>query len=459
MKFLCLSLVLFACIACEANSELPSNVQLGADAITARQTSDAASARSNALAAQATAVRQSTRDAADARSTDAAIQIAFLNVTRTAEARQTERADLDKTETARDNAAVQSRFATYTAQTPTARAIATMTRRADEDATATASLLQARTREARDAATATRHAQYPTETRVAVLAAQARTDQDHARQMQQRRNEGELFLAPLLGGVSVLLLPVTLICVTAIFVLGLWSIFRAVESYIRSHAVSLSANSSSKFLITDATGNPIGYFTPTTTGVQFNPIEYEMELPETETKPAAPILMMDRSENASWVRWSASQNSTNQNYGLATVAPPAEPLIGDFVYPSTLRAFTQVILAENDWTQARWRDKVLPRGFVMSMDTKDAAGNTVYGGYSRLLQLFEDRHLIINRRPGATGQWNPNAPRDIERVMDILEKKAPLPPIQAVEPPAPTPSPTPSRKRVKKTANQFSSGR
>lgn len=441
MKFLCFSLVLFACIACEPNSELPSNVQLGADAITARQTSEAASARSNALSAQATAVRQSTRDASDARSTETAIQIAFLNVTRTAEASKTERADLDKTETARDNAALQSRFATYTAQTPTARAIATMTRRADEAATATVSVLLEQTQAAQAAATATRWSQYPTETRVAVLAAQARADQEHARQMQQRRNEGELFLAPLLGGISVLLLPVTLVCIVVILVLGLWGIFRAVESYIRSHAVSLSANSSSKFLITDATGNPIGYFTPTPTGVQFNPIEYEMELPETETNPAAPILMMDRTENASWVR------SADQNGGLAASATPAEPLIGDFVYPSTLRAFTQSILAENDWTQARWRDKVLPRGFVLSMDTRDAQGNIIYGGYARLIQLYEDRHLIIDRRPGSTGRWNPSAPTTLNEVMNILEKKAHLPPL----PPEPTPTPQSARARRKRT--------
>lgn len=432
-----LAFLLMGCSdAVSPQNNLPPAVALNADAITARQTSDSANARTNALSAQATAARQATREAAELsrqstldvsnqRSTDAAIRLAFLLVTATAEAKATDGAIVGKTEDARDAAAVRTSSALNADRTATAIAINTATRRADDDATAT------------------RGAARPTETRIAELAADDHKQKAQAAIDEQMRRERERRLESIRFEMEQTIAPWARVwelswpyCVgMGILAFFLWCIWRVVEAgvnHINSRSLEVNSKVVPQLTIKDAAGNPIGYLTPSQDNrtMTFTPFVYDSyELDE--PPPQAPKLL----------------NETRKQ-PQALAAPP-EPLIGEFVYPSTLRAFVQSILVDFDWTQARWRDKTLPRGYVMSMDTQDAKGNTIYGGYSRMIQLFVDRHLIIDRRAGTTGRWNPNAPRDVNAVMDILENKAPIPTIQAVEQ---APSPTPLRRRAKRVA-------
>ncbi len=399
-------------IACgTTNATMPANVQLNADALTARQTSDAANARSNALSAQATAVRQSTRDAADARATDAAIQMSFARITQTAEAQRA-------TVIAQSN--LDHAHATETAVAFSEQQIA---RRETRAAIGTA------TRRAENFATQTRLAEQPTQTRVAELITEQRAATQRAQRTEDERAAWEQRIAPLTTA-AWYLMPLCIVTLFFILVLiGLWRIINAVETYLQSRALETNARAIPQLIIKDPNGNPLGYLIPSRGSMTFQPIDWIENEPTAPTPPTPPLLTRDTHE---------AQKST------PPIAAPTEPLIQDFVYPSTLRAFTAAILVDFDWTQQKWRDKVLPRGYVMSMDTEDAHGNPVYGGYSRLIQLYVDRHLIINRRTGKTGDWNPNAPRDLEKVMDILENKASLPSIQIVAPPSPTP---PRRRR------------
>ncbi len=412
-----LLILLVACDASGAPSTLPPSVQLGADAIAANQSAQTAQARSNALSAQATAVKQSTRDAQDARATDAAIQIAFANVTATAESEQYKRADVAKTESAIGAATYVSASATHLAQTAVAVAAATGTRERELAATATAT------------------AQEPTRL---FIAQQARDEQERRareRALNQTRYQQELQLAPLLRTVELVTPTCLAFLVFGALALAIGMVGIAARNWINAHTFRVNAEALAGVkVITDAYGNPIGYLRPVRGAADFYPIEYE-DLPPPDLPTVAPGILRDAAE------------------APKAIAAPAEPLVGDFVYPSTLRAFTQAILDENDWTQARWRDKVLPRGYVMSADTKDKEGRNVPGGYSRLMQLYVDRHLIIHRRAGTTGIWNPNAPREIEGVMDILENKAPLPSVQEVA--APVASPAPPRRRAKKAVAQL----
>jgi hypothetical protein len=411
-------------IGCKVSTEnLPPNVRLNSDAITAHQTSQAANARSNALSAQATAIQQSTRDAADARATESAIQLAFTFVTATADAKRIEQAALEKTETARDAATASASFATYAAQTPTAKALSvaqTSTAQvlyADQTSTAqilyagqtsTASAIATGTRRADEYATATRSAAQPT---LVFLAAQARdetTRRDREREINKARFEVEMQVAPWIRVAELVTPTCIVLLVFGALAIAVVMIGVAIKKFIEAHTLKTNALALAQVMpVKDLYGNPLGFFTPSGGEIIFQPIEWEIV--EGETAPTPPTLLKD------------SKDAPRQ------IAPPPEPLIGDFVHVSTLRAFVIAILENDDWTQDTWANKVLPRGYVMSMDTVNDRGETVYGGYSRLLELFVQKHLIVGRRKGSSGKWNPNASHDLEGVMAILENKADLP--------------------------------
>ena len=118
-------------------------------------------------------------------------------------------------------------------------------------------------------------------------------------------------------------------------------------------------------------------------------------------------------------------------------APPDPQMLNGFIHYTSLRAFVAAILDSNDWTQKTWADRELPRGFVLTKDSADERGNIIHGGYTRVIALLVENNIIINRRRGTAGQWNPNAPRDADAIMQILYHEQPRPALPDA-PPAPT---------------------
>lgn len=121
------------------------------------------------------------------------------------------------------------------------------------------------------------------------------------------------------------------------------------------------------------------------------------------------------------------------DYAAAPVPAPApkEDLIREFIHRTDLAVFIRAILERDDWSEGTWAGKQLPRGFVLSTDTRDENRRVVVGGYRRLMQLFVERRVIVGRRRGASGRWNPHVPRDVNAVLNVLSGAAPLPELPA----------------------------
>jgi hypothetical protein len=433
--FIFLCLLTFA-TACAAPAEpinarnLPPDVQLSADAINARQTSDAAlaaaqiaqsqaaqaKARAEQYSAQQTAIAQSTRDAVAYESTRVALQIQLASVTR--------QAALDNataTESARRvNVSIAE---TSQARQETRAAAQTQTRRADDLAAQSASQ--------------TRIAAYPTQTRIAEQIALEQTERERAAKIRAAQAEWDARVIPFIN-IGWAILPFLLVCIILFGILfSLWKLFRALEDYIRAKSLEVSAPALAQMQIRDAAGRPIGYLHLQNGIATFQPYfdasDDEPQPPQLPARSVIPLTDMQdrrRLETGKSPTESAALSSQTSTRGILTI------------HESDLRVFLQTILDSGDWSQTTWADKTLPRGFVLSKDT-EVNGERVYGGYAQLMQLLVDKNLIIGRRQGRSGDWNPHAPRDAERIIAIIKGHAAIPP-SPEEAARRTPSPTPT---------------
>jgi len=403
------ALLLSGCVVeATPNERVSEGVELNTSAILARQTSDAASARSNALAAQSTAARQATVDTQNRSATEAAIRLAFVQVTATAEAQMVERANQQKTEAAHN-------LAVMLAEQKTATREAAQNALLQAQATATWSTIQTSTRRAETYETATATAAVPTQIALAQTAEDARAERERRRMLELERYRKEMEMAPYLRAAE-LLMP---FCVGLGFVLVLALVVLRVSDAAKSWLDSRTLQSATTAvagikLITDAAGNPLGYLAPVAGSVMFHPIEMPQPEYEDEIPPISALLV-----------------SGGTSPKPAELPPPAEPLVGELIHKSELRVFLETILQEGNWTQDRWANVKLPRGYALSMDTVNAQGVKVPGGYSQLLNLLVEHHLIVDRGAKRAGRWNPNAPIDVDAVMAILTHDARLPDLPA----------------------------
>ena len=423
--FLVALVVLVACaVPPETYTDTPrvldDNVQRSANAITARQTADAAGfaaqqaqtraqdaqARAAQFSAEQTAVAQSTRDAFMYEQTRTALTVQIANVTRQAQF------DLA---TATENArrANVANAETSQARQETRVAIQTETRRADEIAA--------------QVAAQTRVAAYPTQTRVAEQIALDQAERARAAEMRAAQAEWDARVNPLVN-TGWAILPFAFLCGLVIAMLaGMWKLFRAFEHYIKAKALEVSAPALAQMQIRDASGRPIGFLQLDGGVATFQPY-FEIDAASEPDAPRAVLPLTDM-QDRKLLEAPPTQAVTVETSAGAIVT----------IHNTDLLTFTRTILETMDWSQATWADKRLPRGFVLSKDTKNGR-ERVYGGYARLLQLFVDRNLIVNRRQGSSGEWNPHAPRDADTVIRILLGEMNPPPL-----PDDMPSPTAAR--------------
>ena len=151
MRAVVVVLVVPLLFGCAVSPNSSPDLELGASALQARATSDAALS----VIQVATAARLATRNTLDDYSTRQAAEAFRVQATQTREAVEMQQAMVEKTESAAMGATVQARLATYQAQTPTARAIANATGAAMAHATETM------------------RAERPTQTRIAEIAEDA----------------------------------------------------------------------------------------------------------------------------------------------------------------------------------------------------------------------------------------------------------------------------------------------
>lgn len=426
MKFLFLFVPLFA-FGCAASPNMPTPLSgmaaVNATAISARETADAAQilaqgAQSNLSAAQIqqTAIVQVTADGLKFASTAQALQLNDANGTATAtRVFATEQTQRDwGTATATVQQGINQQNTAATAQ-------------ANQDRFSTA-----QANSAHETATATRV--YATE--VVQLAIDKQNAKDEAarraaaRQIASAKTKTEIELAPFQKAAE-MFLP-TLGCLFGIIVLLIiiWGLFRAVEGYIKAKSLDLAAPALAQMQIRDASGKPLGYLQLQNGIATFQPyfanvIESEPDEPAEPPRAAIPLTDMQDRKMLEAPKSEAVTTETSSR-GIVTI------------YYGDLLTFTRTILETGDWSQPTWADKVLPRGFVLSKDGKTEKGVRAYGGYSRLLQLFVDKHLIIHRGQGKSGDWNPHAPRDVESVMKILTDAMMPPSLPGQVTPSPT---------------------
>lgn len=386
------------------NPDASASVALNTSAILARQTSDSANARSAALSAQATAAKQATDDAQARRVTDAAITLEFLRVTGTAQARLDEGANLQKTEVARN-------IATYTAEARAVTAAARLDAQTAEAAEATQSARTTATRRAEAYETATATAAVPTQIALAQTAEDARAERERQRMLELERYRKEMEMAPYLRAVELLMPFCVGLGLVLVLAFGISLASDAAKKWMESRALQSATTAVAGIkLITDAAGNPLGYLAPVAGSVMFHPIQMPQPEYEDEIPPISALLV-----------------SGGTSPKPAELPPPPEPLVGELIHKSELRVFLETILQEGNWTQDRWANVRLPRGYTLSMDTVNAQGAKVPGGYSQLLNLLVEHHLIVDRGAKRAGRWNPNAPTDMDAVMAILTHDARLP--------------------------------
>jgi hypothetical protein len=376
-----------------------------------------------AIVAQENAARS--LEVAQQRSTDAAVSASVATAVRvstvnhladvgTAQAIQQEQAEFHaqqtsvrKTEDAREQAVWQAERTSRAKESATAAAVATdASHRRQKTATsarATDSAFQA----AIVGATATWQAQEPTRQ------AQARKlerDKQQAvidEQVRQSQIQTSLRLAPLVRAIEVLWFPLFGAGILVIALVIMFRVGLAFITWAQVQTLQSMASITASFVVKDVHGNPLGYFQMGK--AQGELIFHPFTPPVLEIEAEAPAVLTDARDRLI-----------------------AEPKIGNLIYRSDLLAFVEEILQTSDWTQTTWTREGhnrLPRGYILSKDTRDSAGNVAAGGYSNLMQTFVDKHIILGRKKGASGVWNPNVPKEVDAVMDILTNRAPIPPL------------------------------
>lgn len=286
MKLFSLFVLLLAFAACAPAPDtrgvpLPENIQRSADAITARQTADAAQfdaqqaqaraqdarARAEQFAAEQTAIAQSTRDAAAYAQTRVALDIQIANVTRQSE--------LDRA-TATENArrANIASAETSQARAETRAAVQTQTRRAEEIAML--------------AASQTRVAAYPTQTRIAEQIAQDQAERERAARIAASQAEWDANVKPVTNLLAWTVLPLAVVCgLVLVLLLGTWRLFRALENYVQSKSLAVSVPALAQMQIRDVRGNPLGYLQIVNGVATFQP--YFDSPPALPADTAAPV--------------------------------------------------------------------------------------------------------------------------------------------------------------------------
>lgn len=404
---LALALLLLPLFACSVDTTprapLSGAAAVNATAISARQTADTASilaagAQSNANSASSaqTAIAQVTADWLAARGTDQALAFASANETATATrvyaTEQTQREQATGTATVQQGINQQ-----HTAETALAR----------QDAYATS-----RAHQANETATATRL--YATDVAQATIDEEKAKDdaarRDVERQIAAAKAKTEMEWAPVQKAAEMFLPALSCVAVLGIGLIGLWILFRAFEGFIKAKSLDVAAPALAQMQIKDVNGNPLGYLQLQNGVATFRPYFTKVNeegREEIAESPRAAIPLMDM-----------------QDRKMLEAPVAYNTLIGGFHY-TTLLVFVRSILEDGDWTQATWcaPDKYLPRGFKLTTDTDDGQEGT----YSRMLRLFTERNLIIERRHGAKGRWNPNAPTNADGVMAILADTLPPP--------------------------------
>lgn len=406
----CVLLCLAACATAGNGAPLPPGVQARVDSLNAGGQVSAA----QTLAVQyqstvtiATAFANETRRIEFANATaDAKVSIAK---TETASARVTadHQAAIAKTEVANAQATADAK----TADAKTEAAHARSTDFAIASTNATVSARASETAQAQVNASATYVAEAPTRVAIARIQANEQAQQEFERALARAYQRFSLRLAPYIGAARAvfdqLALPCFLSALTLVFLFAVVKGILALLRLLDARTLEKKNTALQKRLITDTSGHPVGFIQQTRDG---NYIVERLAPPGlaegTETKTLPPA------------------NGSNVEVG------EGDPLLLDgLIHYTSLLTFTRAIMESGDWTQATWAERQLPRGFRLTKDFKDGAGNNVPGNYSRLLQLFVDKQLIVGRRAGSSGRWNPHAPRDVEAVMAILYGEVAIPPL------------------------------
>lgn len=421
-RILILLLLLLALAACDAG--VSRNIGAEERGIFARQTSDAAGSDANAFEVIAQAERARKTEAAREREQQNAHEMEMQSARQTSEAFEAQRADLQKTEDARD------------------RASALTTREAAAQKTATAAAQQTTTRVAEGIAQQTSVAVVAAANVKATLQAEQLQDEVAKRTEQRQIQTATLdarkqasYFAEMIG---VLWMPVTGALLILIVLFFVWKSLRALQHRMEAHNRETEARAMALLppvMLVIENGRVLGGYLPSPHGWEFQGIDV--------TEPTAPLQLPPPI---------APVTVSPANADILVGTAPANLFYDDLIHLKDLETFTRTILEEMDWSQERWTRKEhnrLPRGYVLSKDTRDAAGQGVYGGYSKLLQKFVDARLIIERGAGATGRWNPNAPRDFDSVWRILNRADPPPPMPPIDQVA-SPTPTPRARRARK---------
>lgn len=212
-----LVLLTFLVASCSAApSDLPPSVQLGADAVVARQQAEEAKRAADIAVAKATAVRQGTVDAMTLEAQKQQYSIALANVTATADAHRIEQARAAKTEQADQAVATQTARAINMALAQTSQAQQATVQAQQAQATQTAQMDAYNLTATAQAATATRRAQTISENiaqmgataTVEAITRQRAEDEHGAETMREMRDFGAFLL---LVGFAVLVIGIIII--------------------------------------------------------------------------------------------------------------------------------------------------------------------------------------------------------------------------------------------------------
>lgn len=101
---------------------------------------------------------------------------------------------------------------------------------------------------------------------------------------------------------------------------------------------------------------------------------------------------------------------------LTEIGATQAQLIGDFIDKRDVRWFTEQIVATKDWTARKWEGVTLPYGYRIT--NKDTNGKGEPTSYARLIQLYVDCEIIVDRVPPQTGRL---AITDVDRALRLLE--------------------------------------
>lgn len=416
MKAIVLLTSLFLLIGCaEASSSTGNPIDVHAQATFSAQTVVAARSSGNTAGVFAVQTDIAKTEVASKQSTANAQERFRVSVTQTAEANQTRGAAEENTITANENATAWSRNATSAVQTPTARAIATATAIAESIATQTAVVVLQNA--------------HVEQTRQAENLKDEIAAQEERRAIQAATLDARTQASYWSEAIGVLWMPVTGALFVLIVLYWITRMFGALHNRLQAESVARLPPPIPTF----EQGVLVGYFMAHKGQYIWQDVrEYIDQSNETKSIPAV--------------------IPTTFASDIKRVSEPDPDVLYGFIRRSALEVFVKTILETGDWSQKTWADKPLSGGFVMSKDTKDASGIIVYGGYSRVMQLFTDKQLIIGRGQGATGKWNPNAPATVGEVMAVLYNEVPMPSL----PPEPEKRQEPMRPRRRRAAPTLS---